>query len=117
MTDTSKLPNYYDVRIQAEKCHPKPGHVAKHPYTLFVESVEASDPETAVRQALRKYWHENADWFPSESGEGWVVYSSDDGDNDPWLEIDVEEMSDCATAVPYERRLLLAGVRPLEFAQ
>ena len=61
-----KLPNYYDVRIQAEKCHPKPGHVAKYPYTLFVESVEAPDPETAVKQVLRKHWLEDCDWFPSE---------------------------------------------------
>ena len=110
-----KLPNYYDVRIQAEKCHPKPGHVAKYPYTLFVESVEASDPETAVKQVLRKHWLEDCDWFPSEGETGWVVYGPDDADDDPWLEIAVDELSDCATAVPYERRLLLAGIRPLEF--
>ena len=110
-----KLPNYYDVRIKGSKRTPRPGYVDDYPYTLSVEAVEAPDPETAVRLALRKHWHEDADWFPSESGEGWVVYSPNDGDNDPWLEIDVEEMSDCATAVPYERRLRLAGIRPLEF--
>ena len=113
----NKLPNYYDVLIEAQKCRPRPCYTAKHLYTLFVESVEAPDAETAVMLVLRKHWGEDCILFSSEGEPGWVVAGPDDFDCDPWLEIPVEEINDCATAVPYERRLLLAGVRPLGFVQ
>ncbi len=112
-----KLPNYYNVLIEAQKCIPKRGYTDKHPYTLSEESVEAPDPETAVVQVLRKHWHENADWFPSEECYGWTVFGPDDASEDPWLEIRVEELADCATAVPYERRLRLAGYQPMGFVK
>lgn len=112
---TDELPNYYDVNIQAEECFPKSGFVSRYPYTLSAKSVEAQNEETAVAQVLRKNWHEDCQWFPSEGEPGWVVCGPDDADDDPWLEIPVEELGDCAQPVPYERRLRLAGIRPMEF--
>jgi len=112
-----KLPNYFDVLIEAQKCFPKRGYTDKHPYTLNEKSVEAPDPETAVVQVLRKHWDENADYFPSEGERGWVVFGPADASEDPWLEISVDELADCATAVPYERRLRLAGAQPMGFVQ
>lgn len=119
--NNDKLPNYYDVTIEATLCEATSEGVHRTPYKLHVEGVEAIDGRSAVEKALRsqharwqRFWFEQG-----EGGDGWM-WGGDESDPaaNEWLELDlIDDYGDCATAVPYERRLLLAGVRPLEFAQ
>jgi hypothetical protein len=114
-----KLPNYYDVTIEATLCEATSEGVHRSPYQLHVEDVEAGDGRSAVEQTLRS---QHARWQdftvePGEGGEGWVFCGDEDDPNtDDWLEFDlIDDYGDFATAVPYERRLRLAGYQPMGF--
>lgn len=116
-----KLPNYYNITIEATLCEANTDGVRRKPYQLHVEDVEAVDGRSAVEQTLRS---QHARWQdftvePGEGGEGWqFVGDEDDYDADDWLEFDlIDDYGDFATAVPYERRLRLAGAQPMGFVQ
>ena len=114
-----KLPNYFNVTIEATLCEATSGRVYRKPYRLYVEDVEAVDGRSAVKQTLRSQYDRWQDFTvePGEGGEGWQFVGDEDYADD-WLEFDlIDDYGDFATAVPYERRLLLAGVRPLGFVQ
>ena len=117
-----KLPNYYNVTIEATLCEATSEGVCRRPYRLHVADVEAVDGRSAVEQTLRS---QHARWQdftvePGEGGEGWVFCGDDEFDSniDEWLELDlIDDYGDFATAVPYERRLRLAGFVPMGFVQ
>lgn len=119
-----KLPNYFDVTIEATLCEATTDGVRRRPYQLHVEDVEAADGRSAVEQTLRS---QHARWQdftvePGEGGEGWQFVGGDwccvGADADDWLEFDlIGDYGDFATAVAYERRLRLAGAQPMEFVQ
>ena len=112
-----KLPNYYDVKIEARENWPQPGFCPFLKDRTFEEKeFEAPDPQTAVRVTLNQQW--GACDLEEGDTEGWLVFKEGVVDGSaPWLELAIEDYGDFATAVPYERRLLLAGVRPLGFVQ
>lgn len=110
-----KLPNYYDVSIEAWQWTPKPGMTVGDSRHFTAQAVEAADPQTAVRLTLNQQWG-TCDIDEGDSGEGWVVHRMDDEEG-PWLELDVDDYGNCATAVPYERRLRLAGYQPMGFVE
>lgn len=115
--NSDKLPNYYNVKIEARENWPQPGHArALKDRTFTADEFEAPDPQTAVHMVLNQQW--GACDIDEGDTEGWLVFKegADDG-SAPWLELAIEDYGDFATPVPYERRLALAGVRPLGFVQ
>ena len=120
-----KLPNYYDVTIEATLCEATSEGVCRRPYRLHVADVEAVDGRSAVEKALRSQYARWQDFTvePGEGGEGWQFVGNDwcciGADYaDDWLELDlIDDYGDFATAVPYERRLRLAGFVPMGFVQ
>lgn len=122
MTNANKLPKYYDVLIEATLCKATSEGVHRTPYRLHVEDVEAIDGRSAVEQALRsqKARWQDFTFEPGEGGEGWQFFGDeyDLGTEVDWLELDlIDDYGDFATAVPYERRLRLAGFVPMGFVQ
>ncbi len=117
-----KLPNYYDVSIEATLCEATSDGVHRKLYRLHVEDVEAVDGRSAVEQTLRSQCARWQDFTvePGEGGEGWQFIGDDEFDPniDDWLEFDlIDDYGDFATAVAYERRLRLAGFVPMGFVQ
>jgi len=109
MNENDKLPNYYDVLIEGFEIMPKSTHDECRNFTLFVKDVEAADPQTAVRRVLNDRWAGMCEISEGEHS-GWIVTNQDD---ETRLQLEVDDYANCATAVPYERRLRLAGAQPL----
>lgn len=108
-----RLPNFYNVKIEGFKITPYPDETVCEAFVFEAEGVEAKDAQTAVRMTIRKHW-QACGLEETDTGDGWIAYVGNDED-EPWLELEIDDYGDFATAVPYERRLALAGVRPLGF--